>query len=157
VRFAYADPPYPGKAHFYVEKTEVNHAALVERLRGYDGWALSTASTTLREVWNLCPDARCAAWVKPFAVFKPGVNPGYTWEPVLFVSGRRRDRSEDTVRDHLRCGITLQRGLTGAKPEAFCHWILALVGWQPGDVMDDLYPGTGVMGRVVNQAARMLL
>lgn len=156
-RLAYADPPYPGCAHFYKEKSEVDHAELVGRLRSYDGWALSTASTNLRDVWALCPEARCAAWVKPFAVFKPNVNPAYTWEPVLFVSARKRGRNEATVRDHLTANITLRKGLVGAKPESFCHWVLALMGWQDGDEVDDLFPGTGVMGRCVAQASRMLL
>jgi len=58
--FAYADPPYPGMARLYPEKTEVDHGELFTRLcADYpDGWALSTASTTLRAVLALpeCPD-----------------------------------------------------------------------------------------------------
>lgn len=42
MRFAYADPPYPGKAKYYPEKTEVDHASLIGRLATEypDGWAL---------------------------------------------------------------------------------------------------------------------
>jgi hypothetical protein len=55
--FAYADPPYPGKASLYPEKTEVDHASLLERLtKNYpDGWALSTSSEALRDVLSLLP------------------------------------------------------------------------------------------------------
>ena len=43
IRIGYADPPYPGCAHLYKDHPdyagEVDHAALVERLRSeYDGW-----------------------------------------------------------------------------------------------------------------------
>lgn len=50
--FAYADPPYPGKALIYPERTELDHALLLERLTANypDGWALSTSSEALRDV-----------------------------------------------------------------------------------------------------------
>lgn len=154
--YAYADPPYPGNAqsHYGVEAAangrvsrEVNHRVLVGYLcDAYpDGWALSTSSTSLRDVLQLCPaDVRVGAWVKPFASFKPGVNPAYCWEPVIFRGGRaRRARTEATVRDWCAVNITLQRGVAGAKPARFTHWVLDLLGVQPGDTVDDLFPGSG--------------
>jgi hypothetical protein len=91
---------------------------------------------------------RIAAWVKPFAVFKPHVNPAYAWEPVIWRGGRlKRDRGEPTVRDWVSAEITLQKGLTGAKPEAFCWWLFDLLGLQTNDTVTDMYPGTGVVGR----------
>ena len=103
MKFAYADPPYPGCAHLYPEKREVDHDALIRRLfYDYpDGWALSTNTPSLRELLNLCPpEVRVAAWVKPFAVFKPNVNPAYAWEPVIWMGGRKkRGREDPTVRD----------------------------------------------------------
>lgn len=44
--------------------------------------------------------------------------------------------------------ITLKKGLTGAKPEKFCDWVLDLLNAQVGDEIVDLFPGTGVMGTV---------
>lgn len=164
LRFAYADPPYLGSAARYREHhpdaddydDPAMHRALIGRLSDeYDGWALSCSSGNLHELLPMCPrDCRVAAWVKPFAVFKPGVNPGYTWEPVIFRGSRRRtDRTEPTVRDYLATSIALRRGLVGAKPEAFCRWVLDLLGYRPGiDSIDDMFPGTGVMGRVAAQA-----
>jgi hypothetical protein len=95
MRFAYADPPYIGQAkkHYGKRKDyagEVDHAALVARLVAEysDGWALSLSSPTLRIILPMCPDnVRVMAWVKPFAVFKPGVNPAYAWEPVIVGGG----------------------------------------------------------------------
>ena len=160
MRFAYADPPYLGcaKRHY---KDHPNHA-IYDTIEGHrkliatlvtdypEGWALSCTSGNLHDILPLVPrDCRIAAWVKPFAVFKPNVNPGYCWEPVIWYGGRRGDRTRATVRDFLSANITLKKGLVGAKPEAFCRWILDLLGWRPGDEMVDLFPGTSVMDQVV--------
>lgn len=40
------------------------------------------------------------------------------------------------------------KGLVGAKPEKVCRWILDLLNVCEGDEVVDLYPGTGIMGRV---------
>lgn len=161
MRFAYADPPYLGLAGFYaalhpeamIWDDPETHRALIERLGADypDGWAMSLHSPALRTILPMCPeDCRVAAWVKPFASFKPGVNPAYAWEPVIFRGGRKRGRNEPTTRDWLAENITLKRGLTGAKPEAFCRWVLDLLGFDHAqDTIDDLFPGTGIMGRVV--------
>lgn len=149
MRVAYADPPYIGQAKKLYGCAEVDHAELLERLAGYDAWALSASSTTLRELLPMCPDdVRVAAWVKPFAIFKPNVNPAYTWEPVIFRGARRGDRKRKTVRDHLSCNITLKKGLCGAKPEPFCTWLFELLGLTAEDTLDDLFPGTGIVGRM---------
>jgi hypothetical protein len=150
MRFAYADPPYIGQAkkHYSHDPNcaEVDHAALIEGLcADYpDGWALSCSSPSLQQILAICPtDVRVAAWVKPFAVFKPNVNPAYTWEPVIFRGGRKRDRTVATVKDHVSASITLQRGLVGAKPETFSFWLFGLLGMEAGDELADLFPGTG--------------
>lgn len=150
MRFAFADPPYPGMGHRYDEKVEVNHPLLVAHLVNDfpDGWALSTSSVALRYVLGLCPaNVRVAAWVKPFASFKPNVNPAYAWEPVIFYGARKRGRDEDTVRDWHAAPITLQRGVVGAKPDSFCYWLFELLGVQPDDEFTDLFPGSGAVSR----------
>jgi hypothetical protein len=35
----------------------------------------------------------------------------------------------------------------GAKPAAVCRWIFDLLGAAPGDSLDDLFPGSGAVGR----------
>ncbi len=165
MRAAYADPPYPGMARKHygsdpsgITAAEVDHSALIERLRGFDAWALSTSSVALASILPLCPEARIGAWVKPFASFKPGVNPAYAWEPVLFVSGRKRKRTEPTVRDWVSANITLQKGTHGAKPTAFCEWLFDLLGMEPGDEFHDLFHGSGAVTRAwLNRGARTTL
>jgi hypothetical protein len=115
----------------------------------YVYWDMLAAGLVVAEAWgeNICwgtgePEVA-------FSAFKPNVNPAYAWEPVLFWRGRKRGRNVPTTVDWIACPITLQKGIVGAKPEAFCHWILDLLGFEPEDEIVDLYPGTGVMGRVV--------
>lgn len=160
MRFAYADPPYLGCARFYkahhaeamVWDDPEEHRRLIARLcADYpDGWALSLHEPSLRTILNMCPDdVRVASWVKPFASFKPSVRRAWTWEPVIFRGGGVLTRDEPTWRDHISESITMRKGLTGAKPRAFCHWVLDGLGWKPGDDLDDLFPGTGIMGDVL--------
>ena len=147
MRFAYADPPYIGQAQKLYGCDEVDHAELIKILdSNYDAWALSCSSPSLPYILQYCPTGiRIAAWVKPFAIFKPNVNPAYAWEPVIFKGARKRTRQEPTVRDWVSCNITLKRGLCGAKPEAFCMWLFNLVGLSTTDTLHDLYPGTGAV------------
>lgn len=154
MRFAYADPPYMGQArkHYGPDAVEVNHPMLIAHLMEFDGWALSCSSTNL---WDLLPmvpkETRVCSWVKPFASFKPGVNPAYAWEPVLLYGGRRIGRDLPTVRDWVAEPITLERGTHGAKPAAFCHWLFLVAGLEPTDEFHDLFPGSGAVTRAWEQ------
>lgn len=166
MRFAYADPPYLGQGakHYgdhHDEAADWDHPArhrqLVERLTDDypDGWALSLSVPSLGMYLGWCPDdVRVAAWVKPFHVFKKGVRPAYAWEPVIFRGGRNdnpeppsKGEPATTPRDWLAANITLRKGLPGAKPDEFCYWVFDLLNVQSGDQLDDLFPGTGIVGR----------
>jgi len=153
VKFAYADPPYLGcsKRHYgyhpdhAVYDTLEGHRELINRLVDEypDGWALSCTSGNLRDILPLCPPGcRTGAWVKPFASFKPNVNPAFAWEPVIFIGGRKKDRTEDTVRDWVSANITLRKGVCGAKPKQFCFWLFDILGMVPGDEFHDIFPGS---------------
>lgn len=166
-RFAYADPVYLGQARHYdhpeahVWDDPETHRQLVERLVDEfpDGWAMSLSSPSLRVILPMCPeDCRVAAWVKPFHVYKKGVRPAYAWEPVIFRGGRNEKHppppkggAATTPKDFVSANITLRRGLTGAKPVEFCRWVLDILGYRDGDELVDLFPGTGIMDRVLAQ------
>jgi hypothetical protein len=90
---------------------------------------------------------RIGAWVKPFASFKPGVNPAYAWEPVILWQGAKMGRDVPTIRDFVAANITLRKGLSGAKPPAFCVWLFGFMGLTRDDELIDLFPGTGGVGR----------
>lgn len=154
MRIAYADPPYPGCAKRYKDQPdyagEVDHAALSAKLLAeYDGFVLHTASTTLAQVLLLAlPDVRVMAWVKPFCAFKRNVSVAYAWEPVLIKACRKPVVTHRVImRDWISESITLKKGLCGAKPPKVIRWAFEMVGAQPDDQLDDLFPGTGIVGR----------
>jgi hypothetical protein len=156
-RIAIADPPYPGQARkHYADHPdyagEVDHGRLLERLAEYDGWALHTSSPALPELLTTAAALgvtgyRVMAWVKPFAAFKRNVPVAYAWEPVLVSPVRKPEVSGRLVmRDWIAESITMQRGLSGAKPQAVCWWLFEVLGARPHDSLDDLFPGTGAVG-----------
>lgn len=147
MRLAYADPPYPGRAHLYEGHPdyagEVDHEALVARLVSYDGWALSTHSRSLHDILDLCPrDVRVLVWVKNTV--------RYAWEPVILASARE---PYEHLRDWIHCEVDAYQWrprpdsyVIGQKPEAFCSWLFAWLGAEPDDHFDDLFPGSGGVG-----------
>lgn len=160
MRVAYADPPYIGNAarHYRDHPDyagEVDHAVLIERLvHDYpDGWALSCHTPSLGYLLSLCPeDCRVGAWVKPWAVWKPGMGVAYAWEPIIWRGGRKRTRKQATSRDWISANAVMRRRgdpnqTKGSKPEAFCFWLFELLNLRPGDLFDDLFPGSGAVIR----------
>jgi hypothetical protein len=148
MRFAYADPPYPGKArkHYGADAREVNLELLIAHLETFDCWALSTSSNSLVDILPLCPappECRTMAWVKPFARFKKAVNPCYAWEPVLVCRPRKRTLEERYVFDWTSATPTLNTGTVGAKPVGFWYWLFDMIGMRPDDEFTDIFPGSG--------------
>jgi len=145
-RVAYADPPYVGQAKRHYQSEEVDHVQLIQKLQTYKAWALSCSSPSLPTLLPMCPNGiRIGAWVKPFAIFKPNVNPTYAWEPIIYVSKVYHGKAQHTIRDWVSCNITLKRGLVGVKPDNFCFWLFELLGMTKEDELDDLFPGTGAV------------
>ena len=165
MNFAYADPPYLGCGALYAKHhpdalvwdDPETHRLMIERMADeyLDGWAMSCSTPSLRTILPMTPpDCRVGAWVKPFAVFKPNVRVAYAWEPVIFRGGRKGTREQDTVRDWLAESITLRRGLTGAKPRKFCLWVFDLLNAQPGDTLNDMFPGSGAVEAAWSEVSR---
>jgi hypothetical protein len=158
MRFAYLDPPFPGKAFLYKDQAsyagEVDHAKLIASLSAYDGWALSTGAYALRDVLPLCPaTARVCAWVKPIGVSGATFGLHNAWEPLVVVPGRALQPGK---RDWLAAQPARRGGsdLIGRKPEAFCVWMFACLGMLPGDSLEDLFPGSGIVGRAWAELCR---
>ncbi len=155
MRIAYADPPYPGCANLYKDHPdfagEVDHDTLIPSLvHDYDGFILHTSSTALSEILSILDSTRLAyrvmAWVKPFAAFKRNVSVAYAWEPVIIKAARKPLVSGRMVmRDWIAEPITMEKGLTGAKPHAVVRWAFEMVGAEPTDTLIDLFPGTGAV------------
>ena len=160
MRFAYADPPYPGKARHYKDHPdfagEVDHVALLGELEAAfpDGWALSTSAEALPQLLASCrAGVRVAAW---FRGERPTVSyrPLSAWEPVIYCGGRPllsgpdvATRRVDALSYVARIRATDPKRVIGAKPAAFCWWLFDLLGAFPGDELVDLFPGSGGIGR----------
>jgi hypothetical protein len=152
-RFAYADPPYPGKAGYYPERQEVDHASLLEQLLagGWDGWGLSTSAAALRDVLPMCPvGIRVAVWRRQHRPTRSR-RPLNAWEPLIVYGGRElATHAPQTVLDHLDYRgryDSFPGALVGMKPPEFAVWMFAQLGAQPGDELADLFPGSGAIGR----------
>jgi hypothetical protein len=164
MRLGYADPPYLGCGKLYAEHhpqaldwdDPATHERLVEQLQDeFDGWVLHLSATpeslALYTRLILPTGARWCSWVKGFAAFKRNVPVAYAWEPVAIKALRKPVVSKRLVmRDWIQESVTLKRGLTGAKPEAVCHWAFELAAARPDDELTDLFPGTGAVSKAWN-------
>lgn len=157
MRLAYADPPYPGLAGYYRDHPdyagEVDHRALLSRLQPYDGWALSTSSRALPMVLGFAAelglDVRVAVWLRGERRV-PSAWPLQSWEPVVYAGGRRvvsTEQPADSLVWHNKPRTSDPQRVIGAKPAEFCWWLFRLLGAQGGDTLDDLFPGSGGIGR----------
>lgn len=172
-RFAFADPPYLGRADFYrnhhpdamIWDDPATHGALIVRLQNEypDGWAMSLARDSLRVILPMCPvEANVGTWITERPRFAGNTNPiKRHCEPLIWMGGRGWEtgtRAADFVitkqsplppgqpRYQMQCEKARKGELfLGRKPRAFCRWVFDLLGAQPGDTLDDLFPGTGAV------------
>lgn len=162
MRFAYADPPYLGHGkkdygEYHPDAGDWDHpeahVRLVQRLVDEypDGWVVSLDVPSLRLYLQHVPaKARVGVWCKTMHTIFVSNSVQYAWEPVIWHGGRTIKNRNPMVRDWLR-SVTARTGLKGAKPREFNRWVLELLGFQPGDEIDDLFPGTGSMQQAINQ------
>ncbi len=163
MRFAYADPPYMNDAGKYRNHAdyagEVDHAALINQLitEYPDGWVLHLSCKSLQTMLAMCPsDVRVLAWVKPLSGFLPGIRLQYGWEPIIMRGGRqgKHEKGQSAIRDWISqsaLGLTFrprEEGyVIGRKPDEVCFWLFDCIGARPGDELNDLFPGSGAVGR----------
>lgn len=159
LRFCFGDPPYLGLANRYYRKelicAEVDHALLIAKMAGYDGWALSCSEASLLQVLKLCPPGvHVGPWVKPIGVPPATFGRHTAWEPVIFYGGRA---ARPGVRDWLQAQPARKWGtLPGRKPLAFAAWVFDMLGMIPGDELIDMFPGTGGISRAWREISRGL-
>lgn len=171
MRFAFADPPYPGQAaRRYGDHVdyagEVDYAALIATLEtDYpDGWALCLGSRDLAQILPLCPapvlskkraasyvqgtGVRIVAWVKPYAAIMPRVHLQFAWEPIVVRGGRSRRIEDGILPDWVKANPVRPcdaDGLVGAKPHLVSTHVFRALGARHGDELADLFPGSGAV------------
>lgn len=162
MRFAYADPPYLNMGGKYKELHDEAmiwnkpqaHIDLITRLVDEfpDGWAISLSVPSLQLYLANCPsDVRVAAWTKTFHQIRVNVAIQYAWEPIIWRGGRKDTPVKPMVRDWHTGAIAMRKGLYGAKPSHFNHYVLDLLQWQPDDELLDLFPGTNGMQAAIDE------
>lgn len=125
--------------------------SLVDRLRKYDGWALSTSADSLRKLLPSLPAiARIAVWVRRYIPTRSAraIN---AWEPLIY----KPIRPLSTWKAQTVIDVLNYRGryraypgaLVGMKPPQFAVWMFGLVAARSYDAFDDLYPGSGAVSR----------
>jgi len=179
MRLCIADPPYLGRAvrwygengcgdgygknqadnhpEAYLWDLPETHKSLVKELnRDFDGWAIAmtvhSLSTYLEEVETDSRNGiRVGVWHKPSS-YPSGSRIGNHWEPVLFkIPKERRGRaSGQSVKDFLSCQ-PLRSNFVGAKPEEWTNWVLSILGYVEGDVVTDLFKGSGAVSNAIKQ------
>lgn len=171
MKFAYADPPYLGQGasrygHLHPDAAiwddPATHTALVERLEDEypDGWAISLTSQPASVMAYVGPGRELAVWHRRgWRTPRPQLRISQNYELVLYRTSvpNMKDRGPMVANVFTLGGQNWQLskdGLThtGTKPAQFCHWVLDLLGYDPGrDQLDDLFPGEGSMTRAAAQ------
>jgi hypothetical protein len=175
MRFAYADPPYLGRAEYYRAhhpdamswNAPETHRALIDRLQAEfpDGWVMSLSERSLRTILPMCPaEARVGAWMTDRPRFAgKAVAVRKHFEPVIFMGGRPY-RAADfivTAQQRLPAGqpryamvkqdIRAGKIFLGRKPTAFAMWVFDLLGLTGEDEFVDLFPGSGSIGAAYSE------
>jgi hypothetical protein len=132
-----------------------HRALLADLVAGYDGWAIATTPDAVAAVYPPLPvGTRLLVWHKLRAI-PTGARIASGWEAVLLdpPAARRAAAAAAQVSDVLRCAAPTG-AFAGAKPFAWTRWVLDALGYdQDTDTVDDLFPGSGAVGRAVDQQA----
>jgi hypothetical protein len=141
-------------ADFHAEAGEwddpARHRALLEQLMAeYDGWAIATTPDGLECYRPLPVPCRVLAWVKPTA---PAGSHRLrsTWEAVITYAPPNRRGGRGQISDVLIENAP-RVGFPGAKPERWTRWVLDALGYQEGDLVVDMFPGSGAVTAAISQ------
>lgn len=131
------------------------HARLMRQLvEEFDGWAIATTPDGIAAYGDLPVDCRLMAWVRPNAA-PGGHRIRGCWEAVILYPPRPRRAGATFVSDVL-IASSPRVGFAGAKPAGWTHWVLDALGYEPGDSVTDLFPGSGAVSQAIRTYAPTL-
>lgn len=116
----------------------------------YDGFAIATSPDGIAAYGPLPKEMRIMSWVKPNA--QPGAHRLLSsWEAVLLFPpmGRRSNRGGRGAISDVLIEPAPRRGFIGSKPHAWTKWVLAAMSFEPGDVVVDMFHGSGAVTEVL--------
>lgn len=169
MRLCIADPPYLGRANRWYgsgcghgkgqgkadyhpnaqlwDRPETHQELVRELERDFDGWAIAMSVHSLSTYLSVVETdsrngIRVLSWIKPKAV-PSGSRIKTSWEPVLVRIPKERKGYDIGVKtnDYLIADVE-NKGFIGAKPEAWTHWLLDVLGYQQGDEVVDKFRGS---------------
>ena len=180
MKFCIADPPYLGRAvrwygaggcgngkglgqadnhpeAYLWDKPETHHKLVKHLNNNYDGWAIALSVHSLSTYLELIETdsrngIRVCVWHKPNAVTS-GSRITNIWEPVIIKVPRERKgwQSEAArIKDVLTVSAP-RNNFIGSKPPEWTRWVLDLMGYKEGDVIEDMFGGSGAVQKAINQ------
>jgi hypothetical protein len=124
----------------------------LERMARLKAGLVSQATAALWAGDNPSSAVRLAIWLRrrpphPTSRLMTAYE-GLIFRPARTVLPRSAERFTDVLADvDSRPRPTHPRSTIGMKPPRFSSWLFGLLGALPGDSFDDLYPGSGLVGR----------
>ena len=148
------DVEYHPDAHLW--DSPAKHIELMVAMEvEFDGWAMACSGKTLAPLIGTADrlGAKLAIWHVTNAI-PDGARVRSVWEAVFYrvPDSRRAVGTGYRVADVLSAAHPVS-GFVGSKPSAWTHWVIDLLGFQPGDEVTDVFPGSGA----VERAAGVLL
>ena len=174
-----ADPPYLGRAvrHYGIGgraygrgkgKSDTHPEAHIwddpqthknmakELLQNYDGFAIAMSVHNLSTYLDVIETEsengiRVCVWHKPNAIPSGSRIMNY-WEPVLIkVPNDRKGRGKGPTTKDIVTINSPRVGFSGSKPREWTEWVLDLLGYREGDIVDDLFHGSGAVTNALQQ------
>lgn len=144
-------PEYHPDAYLWDDPEQ--HADLMARMEAdFDGWAMAASGKSLGALYP-CIDqigARVAIWHVTNAI-PDGARVRNVWEAVVYrvPTARRAVGTGYRVPDLMPAPHPMS-GFVGSKPPEWTRWVLDMLGYQPGDEVDDLFPGSGAVSAAMD-------
>ena len=143
MKLAIADPPYLGRAALWYGGKGRGKQGTVGRAAGRG--CLTPEFHPAAHEWDSLAPSRSAVPISGARVL-----------PEQAMAQPSNSTSSTTISSMCLAGLSAAHpvsGFVGSKPSAWTHWVLDLLGFQPGDEVTDVFPGSGA----VERAAGVLL